>query len=138
MLHPASTSPHSRSVQRVLLVDDDTFMLTVVGDLLRDLGVSHITTASNGSAALQAYERASPKPDVVLCDLNMPVNDGFQLMEQLGVQGFAGGVILFSGMDDRTLKSASLMAQFHRLRFLDTIRKPVEKAVLQAALAKLV
>jgi hypothetical protein len=67
----------------------------------------------------------------------MPVSDGFQLMEELAVKGFIGGVILFSGMDDRILKSATLMAQFHRLQFLATLKKPVEKAALQAALAKL-
>jgi CheY-like chemotaxis protein len=125
------------AVQRVLLVDDDKFMLVVVSDLLHELGVSSIITAANGTAAIEAFDRESTKPDVVLCDLNMPVNDGFQLMEQLGAKGFTGGVILLSGMDDRTLKSASLMAQFHRLQFLDTLKKPVDKMALSAALAKL-
>jgi CheY-like chemotaxis protein len=55
----------------------------------------------HGSAAIEAYERALRNP-TVLCDLNMPVSDGFQLMEELAVKGFIGGVILFSGMDDRT------------------------------------
>ena len=112
-------------------------MLAVVGDLLRELGVTGITTAANGAAAIESFDRAPSRPDVVLCDLNMPVSDGFKLMEQLGAKGFKGGVILFSGMDDRTLKSASLMAQFHRLQFLDTLKKPVEKQALRAALAKL-
>jgi CheY-like chemotaxis protein len=125
------------AVQRVLLVDDDKFMLVVVSDLLHELGVTSIITAANGTAAIEAFDRESTKPDVVLCDLNMPVNDGFQLMEQLGAKGFTGGVILLSGMDDRTLKSASLMAQFHRLQFLDTLKKPVDKMALSAALAKL-
>ena len=136
-MNPSPYTSGSRTAQRALLVDDDKFMLTVVGDLLRELGVSGITTAVNGAAALDAYDRGALKPDLVLCDLNMPVSDGFQLMEQLGTRGFTGGVILFSGMDDRTLKSASLMAQFHRLQFLDTLKKPVEKAALRAAMAKL-
>ena len=112
-------------------------MLTVISDLLHDLGVTTITTATNGAAALEAFNRAAIKPDVVLCDLNMPVSDGFQLMEQLGLKHFTGGIVLFSGMEDRVLNSASLMAQFHRLQFLDTLKKPVEKAALAAALAKL-
>lgn len=136
-MNPSPYTSGSRTAQRALLVDDDKFMLTVVGDLLRELGVSGITTAVNGAAALDAYDRGALKPDLVLCDLNMPVSDGFQLMEQLGTRGFTGGVILFSGMDDRTLKSASLMAQFHRLQFLDTLKKPVEKAALRSAMAKL-
>lgn len=133
--NPGAGGP--RTAQRALLVDDDKFMLVVVGDLLRELGITGITTAANGAAAVEAYERSPSKPDVVLCDLNMPVSDGFQLMEQLGAKGFMGGVILFSGMDDRTLKSASLMARFHRLQFLDTLKKPVEKSALRAALSKL-
>ena len=136
-MNPSTHPSTPRKAQRALLVDDDKFMLAVVGDLLRELGVTAITTAANGATAIEAYERSPSKPDVVLCDLNMPVSDGFQLMEQLGAKGFAGGVILFSGMDDRTLKSASLMAQFHRLQFLDTLKKPVEKLALRAALSKL-
>ena len=135
-----SQSPHtggSVTALRALLVDDDKFMLSVVSDLLRELGVIHIATAANGVAAIQAFDQSPSKPDVVLCDLNMPVSDGFQLMEQLGAKGFTGGVILLSGMDDRTLKSASLMAQFHRLQFLDTLKKPIDKMALRAALAKL-
>ena len=136
-MNPSPLASGPRTAQRALLVDDDKFMLMVVGDLLRELGVSAITTAANGAAAIEAYEHSASKPDVVLCDLNMPVSDGFQLMEWLGAKGFAGGVILFSGMDDRTLKSAALMARFHRLQFLDTLKKPVDKAALRAALSKL-
>ena len=36
----------------------------------------------------------------------------------------------------RALKSASLMAQFHRLQFLDTLKKPVDKSALRTALSK--
>jgi CheY-like chemotaxis protein len=120
-----------------LLVDDDKFMLAVVGDMLQDLGISSVSTAANGGVALEVFERSDRKPDVVVCDLNMPVNDGFQFMEHLGAKGFSGGVILLSGMDDRTLKSAQLMAQFHRLQFLGTLKKPVGRSDLQTALAKL-
>lgn len=136
-MNPDRHSHATRTAQRALLVDDDKFMLVVVADLLRELGVSGITTAANGAAGIEAYERSTLKPDVVLCDLNMPVSDGFQFMEQLGAKGYTGGIVLFSGMNDRTLKSASLMARFHRLQFLDTLRKPVEKAALNAALARL-
>lgn len=132
-----SHSGVSNKAHTALLVDDDKFMLVVVSDMLRDLGIASVSTAANGNAALEAYERAAKKPDLVLCDLNMPVSDGFQFMEQLGIKGFAGGVILFSGMDDRTLASASLMAKFHRLQFLGTLKKPVDRVELQTALAKL-
>jgi CheY-like chemotaxis protein len=123
--------------RRALLVDDDKFMLVVLGDLLREMGVTGIVTAANGAAGIEAYDRSQPPPELVVCDLNMPGNDGFQFMEQLGARSFAGGIVLVSGMEPRTLKSAALMARFHRLNILATLAKPVDGPALRAALAGL-
>jgi CheY-like chemotaxis protein len=130
-------SPRPGSIHRALLVDDDKFMLVVVGDMLRDMGISAITTAAGGTDGLAALRRMAMPPEVILCDLNMPQGDGFQFMEELSASGFGGGVILMSGLDSRVLKSAALMARFHRLNILDTLSKPVDAAALGAALAKL-
>jgi len=120
-----------------LLVDDDAFMLDFVGDMLRELGVSDVATANNGVNGAKVFDLAVSKPEVVLCDLNMPGADGFEFMEALAERKYAGGVILISGMDERTLNSASLMARFHRLQVLATITKPVDKGALSEALSKL-
>jgi CheY-like chemotaxis protein len=58
---PAHSSRASR-VRNALLVDDDKFMLVVVSDMLQDLGVTGIVTATNGSAAIEAHERALRNP----------------------------------------------------------------------------
>jgi CheY-like chemotaxis protein len=105
--------------------------------MLRDLGVAEVVTGANGNAALVAFDRMRPAPDVVVCDLNMPDGDGFQFMEKLGTRGFAGGVVLISGLDPRILNSAALMAKFHNLKILETLKKPVDKSSLRMALAKL-
>ena len=130
-------SARSRPTHRVLLVDDDKFMLVVVSDMLRDMGISAITTAANGTEGLAALGRMAVPPDVILCDLSMPQGDGFQYMEELSARAFGGGVILISGLDSRVLKSATLMAKFHRLNILATLGKPVDAAALGTALAKL-
>jgi CheY-like chemotaxis protein len=121
----------------VLLVDDDSFMLDFVTSLLRDLGISTISTAKDGKRAIDAYDRARAKPNLVLCDLHMPGQDGFQLMEELALRHYGGGVILISGQEDRTLRSASLMAQFHQLHILGALPKPVNGEALTRALANL-
>ena len=123
--------------QSALLVDDDRLMRVVMGDLLRERGLRQITEAAGGLAALEILQRLKPAPDLVVCDLNMPGGDGFEFMHQLAAAGFEGGVVLVSGMDARTLNSASLMARFHRLNILATLPKPVDAAALGAALAKL-
>ncbi|MBK1713508.1 hypothetical protein CKO43_12045 [Rubrivivax gelatinosus] len=125
------------SAMRALLVDDDKFMLTVLADLLGDLGVHGVTTATSGAEATIAFDRLLPPPDVILCDLKMPGGDGFQFMEVLASRKYAGGVVLVSGMEARVMNSASLMARFHRLNVLALLNKPVSAPALAAALAQL-
>jgi len=138
--HGMTTNPaphRTNRPQRALLVDDDKLMLAVMGDMLRDLGFNSISTANDGKAGIDAFDRSHLQPEVVLCDLNMPGSDGFQFMEQLGARRFKGGVILISGMDTRTCNSAALMARFHRLNVVAALSKPVDEASLSAAIAKL-
>ena len=131
----AATAPtRPGKAQRALLVDDDKFMLTVLTDLLQDLGVTSVTTAASGTEAALAFDKMLPPPEVILCDLKMPGGDGFQFMEMLASRKFAGGVVLVSGMETRVMNSASLMARFHHLNVLAALSKPVSVSALGAAL----
>ena len=126
--------PSPISSLSVLLVDDDSFMLNLISDLLGELGVRLITTAKDGRTAMHAYNAHTP-PDLVLCDLHMPGQDGFQLMEELARRRYSGGVILISGQEDRILNSATLMGQFHQLHILGALSKPVARARLAELLS---
>ena len=121
----------------VMVVDDDSFAQEFAVSFLRDLGVVTIATANDGKRALAAYDAAKSKPNLILCDLHMPGEDGFQLMDALGKRGYSGGIVLVSGQEDRVLNSAGLMASFHMLNFLGAVHKPVTKEALAAAIAKL-
>jgi CheY-like chemotaxis protein len=127
-------TPSPVSSLSVLLVDDDSFMLDLISNLLAELGVKTITTAKDGRTAMHAYSARTP-PDLVLCDLHMPGQDGFQLMEELARRHYSGGVILISGQEGRILSSATLMAQFHQLHILGALSKPVARASLAELLA---
>ena len=111
----------------VLIVDDDEFQVDFVSDLLNDMGISRITTATGGKDGLRAFDHANPKPDLLLCDIQMPDIDGFEFMKAMGERKFYGGVILMSGQGSRVLYSASLVAQLSRQNFLGNIEKPVNK-----------
>jgi CheY-like chemotaxis protein len=62
-----------------LVVDDLELMRAVTVNQLRSLGCERIKVASNGSTALKTLRNG--KIDVVLCDWNMPVMSGLDLLK---------------------------------------------------------
>lgn len=122
---------------RVLVVDDDSFMRDFVSNQLHDLGIGSIATAADGRRAIAAVDQAMPRPDVIVIDLVMPGEDGFQLLAGLAERRYDGGVILLSGQPERILSSAALMAQFHQLQVLAALPKPPDRQALGRALARL-
>jgi len=66
----------------VAIVDDDADLRQALADVLQDEGYTCIE-ARDGREALDLLRRASPKPDVILLDLMMPMMDGWQLQIRL-------------------------------------------------------
>jgi CheY-like chemotaxis protein len=129
--------PAGTKVLRVLLVDDDKMMLTVIGDMLEDLGATQVVKAENGTTGIQAFDRLHTAPELIMCDLSMPGSDGFQFMEQLGARKYGGAVVLMSGMSSRYLNSASLMGRFHQLNIAAVLNKPIDETALRQVMSKL-
>ena len=88
---------------KVLVVDDQLTILTVVTRRLKKLGLE-IHTAQSGP---QALEQASVlKPDLVLMDMHMPMMDGFTAVQKLREQGYAGKIA--------ALTASAKVSQLHR------------------------
>ena len=71
-------NPENR--KRVLIVDDDPDVRTIMGAALRQRGLE-VTVAEDGVQALAAL--SSEKFAVVILDLLMPRADGFEVLDQL-------------------------------------------------------
>ena len=101
----------------LLLVDDDPLVLESMADFLRSLG--HRTeTAQN---CLDAIERIKECPfDAVVCDVNLPDQDGFRLLEWTTQSAPETQVILLTGFG--TIESA---VDAIRLGAFDYLTKPV-------------
>jgi two-component system chemotaxis response regulator CheY len=71
----------------ILLVDDSRVMRQLVRRTLRQAGydVNKLAEADNGKEALDKLQGF--KPDLVLCDWNMPVMDGHELLVRLRQTG---------------------------------------------------
>lgn len=63
-------------IQKILLVDDSKTELHVLSDLLIKRGYK-VRTAENGEEALRRLQEE--KPDLILMDVVMPGQNGFQL-----------------------------------------------------------
>jgi two-component system, OmpR family, response regulator len=69
----AETGNAMAAARRVLLIDDDTFFLTVLSDAFRGSGFE-VVTARDGRDGVRSY--LANNPDVVIVDLIMPVMGG--------------------------------------------------------------
>ncbi len=67
-------------MDRVLVIDDDGSVRIALRLLLEGLGCS-VVEAGNGRDGLDAAHR--DRPNLILCDLDMPVMDGFETLRQI-------------------------------------------------------
>jgi DNA-binding response OmpR family regulator len=85
----------------ILIVDDEKEVCNVIKDGLRQLGGYKVVVAHNGKDGIRQAKRS--KPNLVLLDVNMPVMDGFQVLESLKAdpQTVHIPVVMLSGQSDQ-------------------------------------
>ncbi len=64
----------------ILVIEDDKLLVENLAILLESEGYK-ISIASNGVEGLKSIEKTIP--DLIICDINMPHMDGFELKEKL-------------------------------------------------------
>ena len=130
---PASTpAPYDAAPQRVLLLDDDRFMLAVLRDMLEGFGPFDVHAELDARSALEELPRHAP--DLVICDLAMPDMDGIEFLQAAAGLGFSGRVILVSALADGLRDAATELARALGLQVAGTFRKPVAAEQLRRAL----
>ncbi len=82
---------------KALIVDDSAMMRKVVERALRQAGVelTVVIQANNGAEALAMLREAASSNsgfDLIFSDINMPVMDGLEFVEQRKQEGLAPGV----------------------------------------------
>ncbi|MEY2768735.1 MAG: hypothetical protein RL359_371 [Actinomycetota bacterium] len=84
--------------EMILIVDDEAGVRELLGDALRIAGFETLT-ASDGMSALTAIR--NKKPDLLIIDINMPLMDGFELVERLRSNGDNTPALMLSARADR-------------------------------------
>lgn len=114
------------AIRKVLVVDDSKTELMYLTDLLQRRGVQ-VRTAENGDEALRRL--AEDKPDLILMDVVMPGQNGFQLTRAItrDPQYANVPVIMCTSKNQETDRVWGL-----RQGARGYITKPVDPAELQA------
>jgi signal transduction histidine kinase/ligand-binding sensor domain-containing protein/CheY-like chemotaxis protein len=121
-----NTAPTSVHGLRVLLVEDDPMVAEVLVGLLW----LHAHRAVHAPHALAALgEVAARSFDLALIDLDLPMIDGFALVAQLRVLGFAAPMLAITARADGEAE-----AQARAAGFVGFLRKPPTLDRLQAAI----
>jgi PAS domain S-box-containing protein len=114
---------------RLLLVEDDQDGRELLAELLRSRG-AHVAAAASVREALAALERE--RPDVVLSDIAMPEEGGFDLLEELRQRGLGIPCVALTALAREEDRLRSLAAGFER-----HLTKPVEPGALFLAVKEL-
>jgi DNA-binding response OmpR family regulator len=120
--------------KKILCIEDDPEVAALIAEDLVDRGFE-VSIAHNGQEGLTAIVRTSP--DIVLCDINMPIMSGFEMAERLAAIAPKLGNIAFVFMTAMSNDDSEIKAQ----RFGAYVRKPIDfdrlGSILDARLVRL-
>ncbi|MGH9223589.1 MAG: EAL domain-containing protein [Acidimicrobiales bacterium] len=117
----------------VVVVEDHDFQRRTVVRLLHGLGVGSVTDVASGGEALRILEAGS-RPDVIVCDIDMPGMDGVEFVTRVGESNLASAVIIASGLDTNVLRAVEAIGEGQGLHVLAALAKPLTARRLGDAL----
>ena len=117
--------------ERVLVVDDEAAVCSLVGALLERSGYA-ATFASSAEEALNSLQE-EPGYQLVLSDLLMPGIDGFSLLDQIGKDHPETPVVIMSAVQDIHVATHAF-----RRGAIDYLVKPFERGQLENVVARAV
>lgn len=125
-------APGAGQPPRVLVLDDDPFMLEMLKDMLHSLGVCDVHLAASTRNALATL--SGVRPDFLICDLALPDVDGVEFLMAAAAHGFRGRVVLLSGLDADVRDAAGALVRTLGLRLAGSFGKPIGLGQLRAAI----
>src|SRR5512142_2734254 len=94
---------------RVLLAEDHAVVREGTRQIIeRDPGIEVVGEASDGAQTVDLALRL--RPDVVLCDLSMPIVNGVEATRRILAQAPSTTILILSAYDDEAYVSAAIEA----------------------------
>lgn len=105
---------------KIMVVDDTSFMRTMMRSILEELGHHVVAEAGNGVEAIQTYKLV--RPELVTMDITMPELDGISAVKEIKQVDPSAKIIMCSALGHR-----SMIIEAIRSGASDFILKPVHK-----------
>lgn len=105
------------AAKQVLVLDDDAVFRALVRSLLETQGYK-VSEADNGLEGLQSL--TTQVPDLVICDIEMPLLNGIEFVEEVSHQYPSLPLIVISGTD-----KMSVVAKALKFGIKDFVTKPI-------------
>ncbi|GEM_PF-5524311 len=110
----------------ILVVDDEDFSLSVVSNMLKDLGVKRVFQARDGNQALETLNNEAKGASCVISDFNMPRMNGLTLLRNIRDGATALdknlGFAMLTGVSDANLVRSAIQLSVDAF-----LMKPVSK-----------
>jgi CheY-like chemotaxis protein len=94
----------------VMVVEDHEFQRRTTLQILANLGAGALVEAADGEGALVLLG-SDPRPDIVVCDLDMPGMDGVEFLRRVSELGAGTAIVIASGLADSVVRSAEATAR---------------------------
>ncbi|MEK9693344.1 MAG: hybrid sensor histidine kinase/response regulator, partial [Rhodospirillaceae bacterium] len=82
--------------KKFLVVDDNAANRNVITDLLASSGITNLTAAASADDAITILD----KVDFVICDIQMPIHDGFWFLNEAKKREYNGDILMASAYVD--------------------------------------
>ena len=114
-------------IAKAVIIDDERPVRQVVRSLLKDM--SHISVVGEAVNVPEGLDLiVDQKPDLLLLDIQMPIQTGFELLDELTRRQQYYGVIFISGYTDQALMAVEKAAPHLHVDF---VVKPISPAVFR-------
>jgi len=120
----------SAASSKILVVDDASFMRTVLKDIIKSNGLAtEIIEAGDGVDGVKAYQ--TNKPNLVTMDVNMPRADGIQALRAIMKIDPTAKVVMVTSVEQKQIVQDAM-----KLGARDYIVKPFDKTTVGLVLNK--
>jgi two-component system, sensor histidine kinase len=113
-----------------LVVDDQAFTRKIIRQILEDLAYE-VLEAADGQEAVEIFQQAEKKLDLITMDFNMPIKNGVEAVKEIRQ---INKIIPIIGISAAASVMRSHLKYETKISVLD---KPVDKLALEAAIMEL-